>query len=219
MISDLTSFIGYLDANNKCVCENWTHRVGDHCELCETGFTLNDKGECVRPLGCSPTSCSCGPLSTATHCDPIGVCSAAIEVGAPGKCACPSNFAGPSCNMCAPGFTRYPECVQDCDPPCINGRCDTTTKQCICDRNFMGPSCTECVPGHSGASCSIVNSVGVLKIVTMVVIGSFIVISFVVAAIMWRNKFIGSQDQLVLNDDVMLDTLGISFFFLSFLNK
>lgn len=70
-------------------------------------------------------------------------------------CACPVEYTGSSCQLCAQGYTRPSRNVSD---PCIECNCnnlslscDSDTAVCInCTGNSEGDNCESCQPGYYG---------------------------------------------------------------------
>lgn len=98
-------------------------------------LSLND----VQSSTCSP------PCASTSTCSPSG------------QCLCPSNFAGQSCESCAPGFFG-PSC-QPCPSGCAT--CDqgmTGSGQCLVPAVSNPPSSCNClngVCGKNGCTCNI----------------------------------------------------------------
>ena len=64
------------------------------------------------------------------------------------QCNCKEGRSGPKCDKCAPGFYKYPECIEClCDEAGTIGQsCDPLTGKCNCKSNFAGDKCSECGP-------------------------------------------------------------------------
>ena len=77
------------------------------------------------------------------------------------SCACGSNYTGPSCSRCAPGYFRQPDgsCFRcDCFGNTSQLSCDSTSGECItCPPYTTGDSCETCVPGFYGSPSEGVN--------------------------------------------------------------
>jgi len=140
----------FNQTTKKCDCTPGSHRTSDQCQHCEDGYELDSKDERVRAPRCRFNSCGCfykkGDSKT---CNPIGRCS---EENNEVKCICPANFDGPTCNLCASGYEKYPSCVSKCDPPCVHGTC-TNNSVCECKGNWAGKTCAECKSFYSGDNC------------------------------------------------------------------
>uniref|UniRef100_A0A8L8JDH0 Laminin subunit alpha-2 n=1 Tax=Heligmosomoides polygyrus TaxID=6339 RepID=A0A8L8JDH0_HELPZ len=71
-------------------------------------------------------------------------------------CDCPENFAGNSCESCAPGYRRvnnqlYGGSCEKCSCQGHTNTCDPFTGACTnCQHNTTGPRCELCLPGHYG---------------------------------------------------------------------
>lgn len=197
----------FNEVAKKCVCNSVEHRTGPTCTDCEPGYHEQD-GKCVRPAGCSDNTCGCGPASTASHCEPLGVCSASTDPAHPDAVTCSCNspkYDGDRCEKCAPGYSNYPMCTRDlCDPPCEQGTCQDDGK-CKCKDNWAGDTCNQCAPGFSGSKCETKN--GIMKVVGMILV-VFIVCGLVAAAV-WYFKFRKvSESGLVTNEDILLEGIG-----------
>ncbi|KAI6652285.1 Laminin beta/gamma [Oopsacas minuta] len=70
-------------------------------------------------------------------------------------CACHTNYTGPSCSRCAPGYYRQPDssCIQcNCFGDSSQLTCDPNTGECIvCPPFTTGDSCESCVQGYYGS--------------------------------------------------------------------
>lgn len=106
---------------------------GLHCDQCLPGY-----------YGFGPNGCSaCEPCTAPGHiCDPKT-----------GKCVCPPNTAGPTCNDCAPGtwgFDVLTGC-QTCDcnlQGSVSNECNHKTGECVCLDGFEGRHCEKCKFGY-----------------------------------------------------------------------
>lgn len=104
-----------------------------HCDQCLPGF-----------YGFGPNGCSaCEPCTAPGHiCDPKT-----------GRCVCPPNTAGPTCNDCAPGtwgFDVLTGC-QTCDcnlQGSVSNECNHKTGECVCLDGFEGTHCEKCKFGY-----------------------------------------------------------------------
>ena len=71
------------------------------------------------------------------------------------SCACHSNYTGPSCSRCAPGYYRQPDgsCIQcNCFGDSSQLSCDPNTGECIvCPPSTTGESCESCIGGYYGS--------------------------------------------------------------------
>ncbi|ETN73227.1 laminin EGF-like protein [Necator americanus] len=71
-------------------------------------------------------------------------------------CECPENFAGNSCESCAPGYRRvnnqlYGGRCEKCSCQGHTDTCDPFTGECTnCKHNTTGVRCELCLPGHYG---------------------------------------------------------------------
>ncbi|XP_054888860.1 laminin subunit alpha-3-like isoform X2 [Poeciliopsis prolifica] len=84
--------------NGGGVCIGCQHNTaGINCERCMEGFYRPSGVRPESPTGCIP--CSCDERTTA-----------GCEMGS-GRCICKPQFAGESCDRCADGHYRYPECI------------------------------------------------------------------------------------------------------------
>lgn len=64
------------------------------------------------------------------------------------QCDCKRGRSGPKCDRCAPGYYKYPECIEcECDESGTIGQsCDPITGKCNCKSNFIGDKCSDCAP-------------------------------------------------------------------------
>uniref|UniRef100_A0A8C0FFB7 Laminin subunit alpha-4 n=1 Tax=Bubo bubo TaxID=30461 RepID=A0A8C0FFB7_BUBBB len=139
-----------LDGSGICVdCQRNT--TGQHCEQCPDGFI----GDVVRgvPTFCQPCPCPLPALANfAVSC---------YRKSGGVRCVCKENYAGPSCERCAPGYYGNPlligstckkcDCSGNSDPNLIFEDCDEVTGQCRnCLRNTTGFKCERCAPGYYG---------------------------------------------------------------------
>lgn len=62
------------------------------------------------------------------------------------QCVCKEGRSGPRCDQCAPGYYKYPECIEcQCDEAgSIGQSCDPLTGKCNCKSNFANDKCSEC---------------------------------------------------------------------------
>jgi hypothetical protein len=72
-----------------------------------------------------------------------------------GECVCNTGYAGSNCEMCATGYTGYPDCKPqvgsckgvDCNG---NGQCLDSIGKCSCYTGFAGENCDRCEEGYAG---------------------------------------------------------------------
>uniref|UniRef100_A0A8C2B263 Laminin, beta 2-like n=1 Tax=Cyprinus carpio TaxID=7962 RepID=A0A8C2B263_CYPCA len=133
-------------------CRDYT--AGQLCERCVNGFYGNPilgSGEHCRPCPCPghPDSGHSNGASCLTD-------YASNQI----LCQCGEGYAGPHCDLCAPGYYGDPKQPGGTCRPCqCNGNidpqdpesCDPRTGQCLkCLYNTDGHSCSECKPGYYG---------------------------------------------------------------------
>ena len=120
------------------VCQSCQHNTeGINCEKCKRGF--------YRPFDV--------PIDTEDACRPCE-CNNQYSTGncaeSTGQCECKPQYTGKNCEMCADGYTDWPNCKQ-C--PCNhNGSLDggSCFPPCRCKFGFLGPNCDKCVDGYYG---------------------------------------------------------------------
>jgi len=147
-----------LAKGGACRCD--TGYDGGHCDKCAAGYVNKDPS---KPLQCvlgnkTEEVCgtrTCGCMLNSSDCSPLGSCDDATGHI---LCNCNPNLhvIGSRCEKCEDGYTGYPHCTKkdECYPACVNGRCDSATKQCICEKNWNGsPHCDKCTPGWTGLQC------------------------------------------------------------------
>ncbi|XP_029451102.1 laminin subunit alpha-4 isoform X2 [Rhinatrema bivittatum] len=140
-----------LDGSGACVeCRHNT--MGQHCERCPDGYI----GDATRgvPRFCQPCPC---PLPFSSN----NFAIACIRKSGAVRCVCKENYAGTSCERCAPGYYGNPlltgstcrkcDCSGNSDPNLIFEDCDEVTGQCRnCLHNTTGFKCERCAPGYYG---------------------------------------------------------------------
>ncbi|KAL1491007.1 hypothetical protein ABEB36_011669 [Hypothenemus hampei] len=128
------------------VCQNCSDfTAGINCEKCLHGY--------YRPAGIRPADpvpclkCDCSSTGT----DVSEIC---IQYGTlAGVCKCKPSFAGPRCDICAPGYRGYPACEScPCDPKGTLLAGNDCERECVCKENVEGPYCDRCKPGFFGLS-------------------------------------------------------------------
>ncbi|XP_006823268.2 laminin subunit alpha-2-like, partial [Saccoglossus kowalevskii] len=140
-------------------CECKPHVIGQHCNICETGYW-----DILSAQGCNP--CNCNLIgSLGVECDIIQ-----------GQCYCKPGVQGRTCDHCLSGYYNFTEdgCTL-CDCERTGGSCDAQTGECICPPNTIGMRCEQCAPdtwgydqisgckmcncsedGSSGSQCNII---------------------------------------------------------------
>ena len=65
-----------------------------------------------------------------------------------GQCVCNPNYYGRTCDTCAPGYYRYPDCLAcNCDRyGAYSVSCDQVSGECQCRPTFEGLTCDKCRP-------------------------------------------------------------------------
>ncbi|KAI0234308.1 hypothetical protein LSAT2_015485 [Lamellibrachia satsuma] len=84
--------------------------------------------------------------------------SSGIPVNNVEQCDCPLHYTGPSCDVCAPGYTRnvpnkgpFVECIScDCNRHAA-APCDPDTGVCNCTHDATGDHCSVCLSGFYGS--------------------------------------------------------------------
>ncbi len=106
------------------------------------------------PTGYAICGGSSGDPCAGVTCSGHGACSG-------GACMCAPQYAGPSCDRCAPGYTGYPTCSMDCGAQTnCGGRCvDTASDAANC-----GGCGRTCVTGQvcSGGRCMLSCAAGLV---------------------------------------------------------
>lgn len=124
-----------------CVCQ--VGRAGERCERCDTGYAFDTSGACVPSALCGDTN-PCGPRGT-------------CEDGATfATCRCETGWAGPTCEICYPGYhdDGAGDCVLDatCGPSTCSGvgTCtgDGGIVSCVCPTGASGTFCELCATGY-----------------------------------------------------------------------
>jgi len=185
----------------KCICNPGSHRTGNTCEKCETGFNVDKNGECVRPAGCEANTCGCTPSSTPQHCIAIGSCSH-VEGTSTVSCLCPTNYAGDHCEICAVGFTNYDSgCLRDCG----HGTWNEAQKKCICTGNAMGDACEKCQPGFMGLNCETAAASNLATVVGIILGALVLVVLIAVGAWWWRMRSGSEYSRLAHEQDDFMD--------------
>ncbi len=115
-------------------------------------------GYCESTHLCSfvDASCASGRRYGTYAGESSGACVNTCQDGSDGgMCACPSGWAGASCDTCASGY--YGASCTAC-PSCGNhGNCDdglAGNGTCTCDTGWTGAACDACAQGYSGPTCS-----------------------------------------------------------------
>eukprot|EP00062_Callorhinchus_milii_P014312 gi/632963352/ref/XP_007897834.1/ PREDICTED: laminin subunit alpha-4 [Callorhinchus milii] len=140
-----------LDGSGDCIdCQDNT--TGKQCERCLDGYI----GDVIEDhlVSCQPCPC---PLTLPTNNFAISCMKKANRL----RCICQENYAGPSCERCAPGYYGNPlligsfckkcNCNGNSDPNLIFDDCDEITGNCHnCLRNTTGIHCERCAPGYFG---------------------------------------------------------------------
>uniref|UniRef100_UPI00398EB503 laminin subunit alpha-1 n=1 Tax=Pristiophorus japonicus TaxID=55135 RepID=UPI00398EB503 len=131
--------------NGKCQgCRDNT--VGDHCELCASGYYGNVNGS----IGdCSLCAC---PRSNSGSFSPTCVSEGVNDF----RCnSCLPGYEGQYCERCAPGYYGNPRvsdgrCQRcECNPSgSVHSNCDSLMGHCICKSGVTGRLCDQCEPKH-----------------------------------------------------------------------
>ncbi|XP_050725715.1 laminin subunit alpha-like isoform X5 [Eriocheir sinensis] len=136
------------------------HTVGDHCEMCASGYHGNaTKG---TPYDC--LICAC-PLPSITN--NFAESCFFLDDGNSVRCDCKEGYVGERCERCAAGYYGQPEVLGDSCQPCqcnnnINPldqySCDYITGHCLtCLNNTYGDACERCAPGYYGDAIALKN--------------------------------------------------------------
>uniref|UniRef100_A0A4W3H8M4 Laminin subunit alpha 4 n=1 Tax=Callorhinchus milii TaxID=7868 RepID=A0A4W3H8M4_CALMI len=150
-----------LDGSGDCIdCQDNT--TGKQCERCLDGYI----GDVIEDhlVSCQPCPC---PLTLPTNNFAISCMKKANRL----RCICQENYAGPSCERCAPGYYGNPlligsfckkcNCNGNSDPNLIFDDCDEITGNCHnCLRNTTGIHCERCAPGYFGDAVVAKNCTG-----------------------------------------------------------
>jgi hypothetical protein len=119
------------------------------------GVVCKDDGLfCNGTEACNPSTGKCVHQNVPS-CGTHGSCNEFTD-----SCSCDPDFAGSTCNTCAPGTTgTYPNCVED---PCSNvscnghGTCNSGSGACQCSAGFdPQTNCNSCLAGYSGPTCTL----------------------------------------------------------------
>lgn len=199
----------FNEQTKSCVCNSVERRTGPTCSECEPGYHEKD-GKCVRPEGCEDRTCGCGPASTSSHCEPLGVCNPSTDPAHPEAvtCSCVSpKYAGNFCEKCAVGYSNYPMCTKDtCNPPCEHGTCkDDGT--CQCKDHWAGDQCNQCAPGFTGSNCETEH--GIMKVVGMILVALIAIGLLGIGVWWWKFRRVpGGDHTLVTNEEILLEGMG-----------
>ncbi|XP_042207400.1 laminin subunit alpha-2-like [Homarus americanus] len=124
------------------VCENCRdHTMGDHCEVCATGYYGNPARERCKP-------CACPSLEQ----NFAETCQADRYAGY--ICHCRTGYTGAKCNRCDHGYYGRPSQPRgycrpcDCDPfGSVHEGCDRDGV-CTCKPGITGRDCSQCASRH-----------------------------------------------------------------------
>ncbi|XP_070555377.1 laminin subunit alpha-like [Ptychodera flava] len=142
---DCNGHSGECDPNTgKCLdCKHNT--LGDHCEICETGYVGDATGG--NPDDCKICSCPYAIESNnfATSCT-FG------RNGETTSCDCLPGYAGVRCDRCEDGYHGDPTAIGgSCEPCNCHGNLDPSYNGPMCDT--LRGNCLSCRPGTTGDNC------------------------------------------------------------------
>ncbi|NXP78425.1 LAMA5 protein, partial [Ramphastos sulfuratus] len=115
------------EVTGQCICP--PHTLKPECVICEP-----QTFGCHPLIGCEDCNCSRPGVQDLTEpgCD--------VDSG---QCRCKPNIIGRRCDLCAPGYYRYPNCRRcDCHQAGTEASmCDPVTGQCHCKVSPTTSSC------------------------------------------------------------------------------
>ncbi|XP_069099253.1 laminin subunit alpha-5 isoform X1 [Pleurodeles waltl] len=162
---------GQHEGGGVCVdCQH--HTTGVNCERCISGYYKSPDHPVDSPYTCY--RCVCDSEFMDGTCEDLT-----------GRCYCKPNYTGENCDVCAEGYTDFPQCypvpstsdddkgaqvrpageIINCDCSAagtVGNACrkDSRTGVCVCKPNFQGLYCESCAAGHFGPYCQACDCTG-----------------------------------------------------------
>ncbi|KAI6230502.1 hypothetical protein M3Y99_01050000 [Aphelenchoides fujianensis] len=134
--------------------QSFTRSDGQQSSREDLLMALADVDEVLVKSSCVENTQSSSLTSVSLdYAEPYGSGELALDVE---QCRCPEGYVGPSCEDCAPGYSRvqggpYLGLCQKCDCNGHASQCDSQYGTCIdCQHNTEGDHCERCLPGFTG---------------------------------------------------------------------